>query len=90
MASTSAAEIMALAEIAKARRTNLVRMFSGTKLTFGLKAQAEAGKDLVSGGKSVYALARRSSSRASSASPRARAMSPSRAWHFARSPRRLR
>ena len=40
MASTSAAEIMALAEIAKARRTNLVRMFGGTNLTFGLKSKA--------------------------------------------------
>jgi len=57
MASTSAAEIMALAEIAKARRTNLVRMFNGTRLTFGLKSKAKAVKDVLSGGKSVHSQA---------------------------------
>jgi hypothetical protein len=57
MASTSAAEIMALAEIAKARRMNLVRMFTGTRLTFGLKAKAKAAKDLVTKGKKVHSEA---------------------------------
>jgi hypothetical protein len=48
------ADYTGFAAIAKARRQMTVNMFNGTKLKFGSKSAASAGKDLLSAGKDVY------------------------------------
>ncbi len=48
------ADYTGFAAIAKARRQMTVNMFNGTKLRFGKKSAASAGKDLLSAGKDVY------------------------------------
>lgn len=46
-------EFIALGELAKARRTLLVNMFTGTQLKFGMAGRLSAGKQLLSTGKKV-------------------------------------
>lgn len=61
-------DFIGLAAIAKARRSNLVNMFSGTRLKFGTKDKAKVVKDLGSAGKSVVSSAKKVASGAKAAS----------------------
>ena len=56
-AALSREEFMALNAIAKARRSLVVDMFTGTRLHFGTKNKLSTGKDLLSSGKKVEAAA---------------------------------
>ncbi len=56
-----------LAEIAKARRSLLVNMFTGTRLHFGTKDKLSTSKDLLSSGKSVASSAKKLASAGKSA-----------------------
>jgi hypothetical protein len=53
--------------LANARRTMTVNMFTGTKLKFGTKSAASAGKDLLSAGKDVYSNIKTAATGASAA-----------------------
>ncbi|MCM5680912.1 hypothetical protein M8A51_15405 [Schlegelella sp. S2-27] len=53
MPALSREEFIALGEIAKARRSLLVNMFTGTQLKFGVVSSLESGKSLLSTGKKL-------------------------------------
>ena len=63
----TSADYTGFSELAKARRNMTVNMFNGTKLTFGSKAKASAGKDIVSAGKDVYSNIKTAATGASAA-----------------------
>ncbi|HYE38478.1 MAG TPA: hypothetical protein VEB23_01020 [Ramlibacter sp.] len=57
MPALSREEFLALGEIAKARRSLLVNMFTGTQLKFGIMSSLETGKGLLSTGKKLHSNA---------------------------------
>ncbi|HXD01435.1 MAG TPA: hypothetical protein VN048_19005 [Verrucomicrobiae bacterium] len=61
------ADYTGFAELAKARRQMTVNMFTGTKLKFGAKSAASAGKDILSAGKDVYSNIKTAATGASAA-----------------------
>ncbi len=60
------AELIALGELAKARRALVVNMFAGTKLKFGVTASAKTAKDLLSDGASLQKSTKATASKAAS------------------------